>query len=148
MHGVARLSEEETDLQHTRDALDGIGNALHVPDSVYSGAVLAGGDLGFGEKRLEGSVDDVETLVCLDGTGLCEGVFAQDGVDRAQKLQLAHDGCVGDGCDFNGYRGPFCDEVLLVFAVVYGRQQKETNMLAPDGGGGGGGSGKGKCVSE
>lgn len=74
-------AEEETDLENTRDGLDPVGQLVNLPDAILARAVFAVVDIVFGEKRLEWSVDDVETLVGLDRAGLCENVLAELGLD-------------------------------------------------------------------
>lgn len=100
---VTVRAEEETNLENTRNGLDLVGKSSDLPLTILARTVLAVLDVVLGEKRLEGSVDYVETLVCLDGTGLCESVFTKHGLDGSNKLELAHDGGMGDRSDLNGY---------------------------------------------
>ena len=96
-------TEEETNLENTRDGLDLVSKSSDLPLTILAGTVLAVLNVILGEERLEGSVDDVETLVCLDGTSLCKSVFTEHGLDGSNKLELAHNGSVSDRSDFNGY---------------------------------------------
>lgn len=112
------LSEKEANLQHTRDALDSMCQAGDIPNTVFTASVLAVAKILLGQERLERGVDDVEALVCLYRAGFGKGVFAENGVDRPEELELAHDGCVGNRGNLDGYRRPLGDELALVFAVV------------------------------
>ena len=96
-------TEEETNLENTRNGLDLVGESSDLPLTILARTVLAVLDVILGEEGFKGSVDDVEALVCLDGTGLCKGVFTKYGLDGSNELELAHNGGMGDGGDFNGY---------------------------------------------
>lgn len=100
---VTVRAEEETNLENTRNGLDLMGKSSDLPLTILARSVLAGLDIILGEKRLEGSVDDVETLVCLDGTSLCKSVFTQHWLDGSNQLELAHNGGMGDRGDLDGY---------------------------------------------
>jgi hypothetical protein len=96
-------AEEETDLENTRDGLDLVGESSDLPLTILAGAVRTVLDVILGEKRLERSVDNVETLVGLDRTSLCKSMFAEHGLDGSNKLELAHNGGMGDRSDLDGY---------------------------------------------
>jgi hypothetical protein len=96
-------AEEETNLENTRDGLDLVGKGSDLPLAILAGAVGTVLDVILGEKRLERSVDNVETLVGLDRTSLCKSMLTEHGLDRSNKLELAHNGSVSNRSDLNGY---------------------------------------------
>lgn len=94
---------KETDLEDTRDGLDLVSQSSDLPLAVFARAILAVLHIFLDKKGLERSVDDVKTLVCLDGTSLCKSVLAKNRVNRADKLELAHDGSMGNGSNLDRY---------------------------------------------
>jgi hypothetical protein len=96
-------TKEETDLENTRNGLDLVGKSSDLPLTIFARSVGAILDVILSKKRLEGGVDDVETLVGLDGTSLCKSMFAEHRVDGSNKLELAHNGSMSDGSNLDGY---------------------------------------------
>jgi hypothetical protein len=96
-------TEEETDLENTRNGLDLVGKSSDLPLSIFARSIRAVLDIILSEKRLERGVDNVETLVGLDGTSLCKSVFAEHRVDGSNKLELTHDGGMSDRGNLDGY---------------------------------------------
>jgi TctA family transporter len=100
---VAIGTKEDSNLENTRDGLDLVGESRNLPFTILAVALFAVLEVLLGEKRLEGSVDDVETLVCVDRASLCKDVLAEFWFNGTDNLQLAHDGSVSNWCDLDGY---------------------------------------------
>lgn len=114
----SRQTRENAHLQHTSNGLDPLRQLVHLPETVLAGS-LAGCDIGLGEQRREGSVDEEKVLIGLEGTflGICVG--ADGRVYGAEFLQFADDAVGGDGGDFDGDVFPACEEAGLEFARVW-----------------------------
>jgi hypothetical protein len=96
-------AKEETDLENARNGLDLVGKSSDLPLTIFARSIRAVLDVILSKKRLEGGVDDVETLVGLDGTSLCKSMFAEHRVDGSNELELAHNGSMSDRSNLDGY---------------------------------------------
>jgi hypothetical protein len=96
-------TEEETNFKNTRNRLDLVGKSSDFPLTIFARSIRTILDIILSEKRLEGGVDDVETLIGLDGTSLCKSVFAEYRVDGSNELELAHNGSMSNRSNLDRY---------------------------------------------
>lgn len=115
---VAVHAVEQADLQHARDLLYPLRQRRDFPAAVLARPVAAGRHVLGRQQLLEWRVDDVEALVGLNRAGLRERVLSDLGALGAEDLELAEDGGVADGRDFDGDRGPVGQQAGLLLAVV------------------------------
>lgn len=80
-------ARKDANLQHTRNLLNRPRQGIDLPDSSLSAPIFASGNVSLGEQWPEGSVNDVEVLVRLQGS-LGGAAGPNRGLNAAQLSQL------------------------------------------------------------
>lgn len=93
---------ENTDLKHTDNLLDLASQHTNRPHTILAITILASVKIGLDQQRLEGSIDNEEALVGLEGTFLGARGRPDGGVDTAEFLQLEDNAVGGDRGDLDG----------------------------------------------
>lgn len=125
----SRQTRENTHIQDTGDLLDLPRKRIHLPNTVLTRTVLATGNVGLGQEGLEGSVDEEEILISLEGALLRVLVCADDGVDGAEFEEFVQNAVGSDGGDFDGDVFPVGEETGLEFTGVCGESESGMNLF-------------------
>ena len=92
---------ENTDLKHTDNLVDLASQRTNRPHTILAITILASLEIGLDQQRLEGSIDNEEALIGLEGTFLGARGSPDGGVDTAEFLQLEDNAVGGDRGDLN-----------------------------------------------
>ncbi len=72
------------------DSLDGFGQALHLPYSIFSLPFVAMCQVFCYQKRLEGRVDEVEILISFHRPSFRYQAFSQEWLGTSEHFQPIH----------------------------------------------------------